>query len=145
MNVVFAGGVIGIGGEAGWYSALYVLLVVEGAGVHTGLPWRLCGRHKKSAKRLPTADVVWRGWLTNTTRMTHLERSSVVYMKSSCFKTVFVCSLLLKQNVVTTNSVTFTATYFSLQRYKLFSLTQFFGSTFYPVGRTVRGTAWQRP
>ena len=30
MYVVFAGGVIGVGGVAGWYAALYLLLVVGG-------------------------------------------------------------------------------------------------------------------
>jgi hypothetical protein len=30
MYVVFAGGVIGVGGEAGWCAALYLLLVVGG-------------------------------------------------------------------------------------------------------------------
>jgi hypothetical protein len=36
MYVIFAGGVIGVGGEAGWCTALYLLLVVVGggAGVH---------------------------------------------------------------------------------------------------------------
>jgi len=34
----------------------------EGAGVHCGLAWRLCGRHKKTAYRLPVADVMSWGW-----------------------------------------------------------------------------------
>jgi len=29
MYVIFAGGVIGVGGEASWYVALYLLLVVS--------------------------------------------------------------------------------------------------------------------
>ena len=51
MYVVFAGGVIGVGGEAGWCAALYLLLVVLGRG-----GWCSPGL-----------------WLTNTSRMTHLE------------------------------------------------------------------------
>jgi hypothetical protein len=61
MYVVFAGGVIGFGGEeAGWYMTLYLLLVKSCGGgvVNTGLPWRLCGRHKMTAYRLPAADVM---------------------------------------------------------------------------------------
>ena len=30
-----------------------------GAGVHTGLPGRLCGRHKMAAYLLSAADVMW--------------------------------------------------------------------------------------
>ena len=29
------------------------------AGVHTGLPWRLCGRHKMTVYRLSAAHVMW--------------------------------------------------------------------------------------
>ena len=29
------------------------------AGVHTGLPGHLCGRHKMTAYLLPAADVMW--------------------------------------------------------------------------------------
>jgi len=60
MYVVYAGGVIGVGGEAGWYVALYLLLVVGGgAGVHTGLPWHLCGCHQMTAYRLLATVVMW--------------------------------------------------------------------------------------
>jgi len=30
-----------------------------GAGVHIGLPLRLCGRHKMTVYRIPAADVMW--------------------------------------------------------------------------------------
>jgi hypothetical protein len=59
--IYFAGSFIVVRSEIGWYAALY-LLIVGGAGVHTGLPWRLCGRHKMTAFRLPAADVTWCGW-----------------------------------------------------------------------------------
>ena len=34
----------------------------RGVGVHTGVPWRLCGRHEKTAYRLPASDMMWRVW-----------------------------------------------------------------------------------
>jgi hypothetical protein len=34
----------------------------RGAGVHTGLPWLLCGRLEMTAYLLPAADVMWRDW-----------------------------------------------------------------------------------
>ena len=33
------------------------LLIVEVSGLHTGLPWRLCGRHKVTVYRLSVVDV----------------------------------------------------------------------------------------
>jgi len=62
VYIVFLLEVSGLGGEAGWYAALYLLIVVgggRGAGVHTGLPWRLCGHHKMTAYRLLAVDVMW--------------------------------------------------------------------------------------
>ena len=61
MYVVLAGGVTGVG--------LLVCGVVSavsmggwgGAGVHTGLLGRQCGRHKMAAYLLPAADVMWLG------------------------------------------------------------------------------------
>jgi len=45
---------------------MYLLIIVGGwgggAGVHTGLSWRLCGRHKMTLYRLSAADVMWRVW-----------------------------------------------------------------------------------
>ena len=47
---------VGVGPLSGVY-----LLIVGGVGavVHTGLSWRLCGRHKMTVFRLSAADVMW--------------------------------------------------------------------------------------
>jgi hypothetical protein len=60
MYVVLAGGVIGVGLlVCGVVSA--VSIRGAGAGVHTGLSGRQCGRHKMAAYLLPAADVMWLG------------------------------------------------------------------------------------
>jgi len=42
IYIVYAGGVIGVGGEASWYVALYLLLVVGGGLVFTQVCLGIC-------------------------------------------------------------------------------------------------------
>ena len=58
MYVVLAGGVIGVGLLV-WGVVSAVSIRGAGAGVHTGLPGRQCGRHKMAVYLLPAEDVMW--------------------------------------------------------------------------------------